>query len=162
VSVTPSEKNDLTWPPFFGRLHRLPRNSLLAREVLLGVFVLTTAAIVLPIGWSVSGNSSGFVAGAAAGGVCLLASCIALASSEPLRRPRQILALVLVGMLVRMGIPLAAALTVYFAGGPLADAGFLYYLVLFYPLTLTVETFLSWPECGLQEKNVPPAHNFVG
>ena len=48
------------------------------------------------------------------------------------------LALVLVGMMIRMGIPLAAALAVYFRGGPLADAGFLYYLVVFYPVTLTV------------------------
>ena len=72
------------------------------------------------------------------------------------------LALVLVGMMIRMGIPLAAALTVYFRGGPLADAGFLYYLVVFYPVTLTAETLLFLPEPALNEKNVSPAEDFVG
>ena len=71
---------------------------------------------------------------------------MALGLTEPLRGPQQVLALVLVGMMVRMGIPLAAALTVCFCGGPLANAGFLYYLVVFYPVTLTAETFLSLPE----------------
>jgi hypothetical protein len=44
-----------------------------------------------------------------------------------------------------MGVPLAAALIAVFAGGPLADAGFLYYLVVFYPITLAVETLLALP-----------------
>ena len=80
---------------------------------------------------------------------------MALVLSEPLRRPQYVLTLVHVGMMIRMGIPLAAALAVYFVGGPLADAGFLYYLVVFYPVTLTVETFLSLPEAPMR-RMFPP------
>jgi len=65
-------------------------------------------------------------------------------------------------MLIRMGIPLAAALLVFLRGGPLADAGFLYYLVLFYPVTLTAETFLLLPKRCSHEKRVSPAQDLVG
>jgi len=43
-------------------------------------------------------------------------------------------------MAARMGIPLAFALACHLRGGLLADAGLLYYLLLFYPVTLGVET----------------------
>jgi len=104
----------------------------------------------------------GIWAGAAAGGVCLLAAWIALIVGESLRRPQYALAGVLLAMLIRMGIPLAAALLVFLRGGPLADAGFLYYLVLFYPVTLTAETFLLLPKRCSHEKRVSPAQDLVG
>ncbi len=116
--------------------------------------MLLAAAIVLPLGWAISGKGMGILAGAAAAGVCLVAGWMALGLSEPLRRPQLMLALVMVGMMIRMGIPLAAALTVFFLGGPLADAGFLYYLVVFYLIALAVETVLTLPcpsdvsDCG--------------
>lgn len=128
-----------------GALRRLPQKSLRFRIIFLGVVVFMAAAVVLPLGWAIFGNRAGLFAGAAAAGVCLLAGWAALVLSEPLRRPQNMLALVLMGMLIRMGIPLVAALTVYFVGGPLANAGFLYYLVVFYPVTLTAETLLSLP-----------------
>ena len=58
-------------------------------------------------------------------------------------------------MTIRMGVPLSAALAVFFLGGPLADAGFLYYVVLFYPVTLIAETFLSTPGSEPNEKDIP-------
>jgi len=124
----------------------MSQKSLLFRTVFLGVTVFIATAVILPIGWVISGNRAGLFAGAAAGGACLLAAWLALFLSEPLRRPQHVLTLVHAGMIIRMGIPLGVALAVNFRGGPLADAGFLYYLVVFYPVTLTVETFLSWPE----------------
>lgn len=39
-----------------------------------------------------------------------------------------------------MGVALAAALTVQLVGGPLAEAGFVYYLLMFYSVTLAAET----------------------
>ena len=66
----------------------------------------------------------------------------------------------LVGMLVRMGIPLGAALLVVFRGGPLADAGFLYYLVVFYLVTLTVETFLALGG-RVPRKKMPPTGSSI-
>jgi hypothetical protein len=47
---------------------------------------------------------------------------------------------VLAGMLIRMGVALTAALAVQLGGGPLAEAGFLYYLLMFHSATLVAET----------------------
>ena len=106
-----------------GILRRLPQMSLLLRAILLGVVVLVAASVILPLGWAISGSRMGLLAGAVAGGVCLLAAWLALGLSEPLRRQQNVLALVLVGMTIRVGVPLAAALAVFFLGGPLANAG---------------------------------------
>lgn len=163
--------------PVFGSLRQLLHKSLLFRIVVLVGMAPIAAAVVLPLGWAISGNRAGLCAGAAAGGVCLLAAGMALILSEPLRKAQYMLALVLVGIIVRMGIPLAAALAIIFRGGPLADTGFLYYLIVFYPVTLTAKIFLSLrprdspatiASHGARrgdfrnEKNVPPAQNFVG
>ena len=144
-----------------GALRRLPQKNLLFRIVFLGAVTLVATAIILPLGFLISCNRVGVLAGATAGGICLLAAWVALTLSEPLRRPQSVLTLVHVGMMARMGIPLAAALIVYFRGGPLADAGFLYYLIVFYPVTLTAETFLSWPERVPRDNNVAPTDDFV-
>jgi hypothetical protein len=157
-----SEKTKLAGTSVPGSLRLLQKTSLLIRATFLGVVVVMAAAVILPLGWAISGNQTGLVAGVAAGGVCLLAAWIALGLGDTLRKPQQILALVIVGMMTRMGIPLAAALIVYFCGGPLADAGFLYYLILFYPVTLTAETLLFLPERHPNEKNGYPAQDFVG
>jgi len=39
-----------------------------------------------------------------------------------------------------MGVALAAVLVVQLGGGPLAEAGFVYYLLMFYSVTLAAET----------------------
>lgn len=44
--------------------------------------------------------------------------------------------------LVRMSIPLGAVLIVHIIGGTLAEAGFVYYILAFYLITLAVETLL--------------------
>ena len=49
-------------------------------------------------------------------------------------------------MRLRMGENIRiVAVAIQFRGGPLAEAGFLYYLLVFYPVTLVVETVLSLP-----------------
>jgi hypothetical protein len=50
---------------------------------------------------------------------------------------------VLLGMFPRMGIPLAVCMIAYLKGGALADAGFVYYILVFYFVTLVVETVLQ-------------------
>ncbi len=49
---------------------------------------------------------------------------------------------VLLGMLPRLGIPLTVVLAFYVRGGWLADAGLVYYILVFYFVTLAVETTL--------------------
>ena len=157
-----SDKKELAGASVPGSLRQLQQTSLLFRAAFLAVVAVLAAAVILPLGWAISGNRTGLFAGAAAGGVCLLAAWTALGLSEPLRRPMYMLAQLFVGMLIRMGIPLAAALAVYFRGGPLADAGFLYYVVLFYPVMLVAETFLVLPARRLNQRDVSPAEDFVG
>ena len=82
----------------------------------------------------------GLAAAALASGCCCVGALGAIGVAFWLRGPRHLLALVLVGMGVRMGVALAAALIVQLGGGPLVDAGFVYYLLMFYLVTLAVET----------------------
>jgi hypothetical protein len=126
-------------------LRRLSRRSLPIRLAFVGGVTLVAMAIVLPLGWAVSHKPAGITAGAAAAGTCLLATCLALMSTTRLAGPRQLLTKVWLGTALRMVIPLVAALFVKFSGGPLADAGFIYYIVAFYPFTLTSEILVSLP-----------------
>ena len=78
--------------------------------------------------------------------MCLVGALLALVISHVLRGPQWALYGVLAGMAVRVGIPSAFALAIIFYGGPLAEGGILYYLLVFYPVTLGVETILSLPQ----------------
>ncbi len=158
VTTSRVEEITPTGPSVLGALRQLPQKNLLWRAAFLGVAEVMAAAVILPLGWAITHKWTGVFAGAAAGGLCLLAAWMALALSEPLRKPPRMLTFVLVGMMIRMGVPLVAASMVFFMGGPLADAGFLYYLIVFYLVTLSTETFLSLPI----EKKVPPANDIVG
>lgn len=66
---------------------------------------------------------------------------VALAMTQPLHAPLVMLA----GMMLRMGLPLGAALLVQTNGGSLAEAGFAYYILAFYFVCLAVEIPLSLP-----------------
>ena len=143
-------------PRFF---QQLPKKSFTLRATMLGLTVLTAAAIILPIGYFIAGHRAEFSAGAMAAGVCLVAALLALGTSHLLQGPQHLLASVAAGMMIRMGIPLVAALVVRNLGGPLADAGFLYYLVVFYPVTLTAETILSLPSSSGKRNGEPSAHD---
>jgi hypothetical protein len=50
------------------------------------------------------------------------------------------------GIALRAGLPLAVGAAVHFAGGPLARAGFLYYVLVFYLAVLGVQTYLFIPK----------------
>ena len=124
--------------------------------------LLVAVALSLPLGYAILGNKMVLVAGGLAGGVCLLAGWIVLALNHMLHRPQQALALVGLAMLVRMGMPLAMVLTICLCGGPLVNAGILYYVILFYLVTLTVETLLVLPPKRPAEKQVSARQDFAG
>ena len=131
---------------------------MLFRTIFLGV--LAAAAVILPLGWVISGNRMGFFAGAdgrgglLAGGVGGFSSERAVPSATIGASPCP------GGDDGPHGNPPRGRIDRIFCGGPLADAGFLYYLVVFYPVTLCVETFLSCLGPS-PRKNVPPAQGFV-
>jgi hypothetical protein len=77
--------------------------------------------------------------------LCWTGAAASLVIANRLRRPNQLLAALYLGMILRIGIPLGFGLTVHLLGGPLAQAGTLYYVLIFYPVTLLVETALKLP-----------------
>ncbi len=123
----------------------IDRMSLSKRVLLLGLTVALLFSVVGPIAWFLSGKP-GLTAAAVAAGICLLSATLALIVSYALRRPAVALYGLLFGMALRMGIPLVFAGAVHLYGGGLAKAGVLYYLLVFYPLTLGIETVLSLPK----------------
>ena len=112
----------------------------------MGGVMLGAMAIVLPIGWKLSHSLPGIKAGTMAAGVCLFGGWAGIVVSSRISSADHLLARFWLGILVRMGVPLAAALVVHFSGGPLADGGFLYYIMAFYPVTLTSEVLFSLPD----------------
>lgn len=140
--------DDASGPDPSDPLARLRRAGPVVKMLLPGLVVLAGLVVVAPLAWLVAGPFS-VVAAAVAAACCgfgaalgtFLGMVVGLAARGPGRAAYEFLA----GMLFRMGIPLGAATAIHLAGGPLADAGLLYYLLLFYPVTLAVETALSLP-----------------
>jgi len=117
---------------------------LAAHSAVLGAAVLALACLVAPLAM-VAGGVPGLAASAVAGGVCLLGAWAALLVCHAFRRTKYALAAVLAAMVPRMGIPLGLALLLHFRVPMLADGGLFYYLLVFYPVTLTLETLLVLP-----------------
>ncbi len=86
---------------------------------------------------------NGLAAAGVAFAVCWVAGVLALAITRFSRDPQRAMAGLVLAMLVRMGLPLAAGLTLGRGGGPLAEGGVFGLIVLFFLVMLTVETFLS-------------------
>lgn len=104
--------------------------------------LLGSAAVILPIA-SAWQAVSGVLSAAVAGVTCLVGGLMALLPVARGRGPNQILAQVLWAMMARMGVPLLVCVIVYVRRGRLAEAGFVYYLLAFYLVTLIVETVLQ-------------------
>lgn len=129
-----------------GRWSAKLRNlSLLTRGFLLGLAVVLVYAVLAPVAVCCNGPA-GLWAAAAAGAFCLGGAALALVASYLLCGPKYALHGLLVAMAARMGIPLSLGLACQLYGGVLAEAGLLYYLMVFYPVTLGVETALSLPQ----------------
>jgi len=109
---------------------------------------LLTAAVVVAyplIGWLAwrRAGTDGLVAAAVAAGVCWLGATAALMIAAALKGPNAALNSMLLGMLCRMGLPLLAGAVLSSQGGQLAAGGVFGLIVVFYLLTLVVETLLS-------------------
>ncbi len=132
---------------------RLRRRNLATRAAMVGLALMPILVIAAPIAHWLRGWT-GVAAALMAAGVCLLGATAALVASHVFRSPQQVLQGVLLGMAARMGLPLALAVIVLLVGGRLADAGFLFYLLVFYPVTLGVETAMSLPESQQLNRSV--------
>lgn len=116
----------------------------MVQATFLVVVVLVAFAIVGPLAGCI-GGSMALAAASVAALSCLAGAALALMASALLPGPKLALAALLIGMAARMGTPFAVGLAIHLQGGPLAKAGLLYYLLVFYPITLTAEILLSLP-----------------
>lgn len=128
-------------------LTNLRSRSLAVRAAVLASVVLVLLSIIGPVGWALNG-AAGVGAAVAAAALCFVGSALALGLGHLFRAPEHLLYGVLAGMIARMGLPLAFGMAVHLHDGPLAQSHFLHYLLVFYPVTLAVETFLSLPKTG--------------
>ncbi len=121
----------------FAAPERRPNPATACRVVLLTTTVcLGLVAPVAYCGWGWVGLEAAVTAG-----LCCCAGAVGgLGVAWWLRNTSRLVESVLAGMLIRMGLALTAALAVQLGGGPLAEAGFLYYLLVFYSVTLAAET----------------------
>jgi len=104
------------------------------------------AAYVLVLPWACwQFGLSGVLAATVAGGVCLLASALALWVGHVHRAPNQAFQGVLLALMLRTGIPLGFAVVAHSSAGLLTWSGLVYYLLVFYLVSLAAEVVLSLP-----------------
>jgi hypothetical protein len=86
---------------------------------------------------------AGLAAALVAAGVCWAGALLALLLTEVLRSPQQGASGPLLGMVTRLGLPLATGILLDRRGGPLANAGVFGIIISFYFVTLVAETWLA-------------------
>ncbi len=118
------------------------RLGLLTGQIALAIVVGLVLAPGAATGWMISGPW-GIAAAVVAAVSCWMGAASALAAAALLSGVANGLGGLLAGMGLRMGIPLTCGLLLQLTGGPLTEAGVLYYLLVFYPITLSVEIALS-------------------
>ena len=77
---------------------------------------------------------------------CLLGGLGSLLVCELFRDPDLVMYRVLIGTMLRMGLPLGLFLVVYYRGGTLVEAGLGFYVIGFYLIMLTTETLMLVPD----------------
>lgn len=121
-----------------------PSDSAAAVRRACGRLVLLTVAtlpFLAAVGYARSGGA-GILAALLAGSVCCGGAAAALWVVGPVRQGPQALPRILLGMLIRMGVPLAVCVAVLLVGGPLVAAGAPVMILGYYLLMLVAETWL--------------------
>jgi hypothetical protein len=134
------------------RLATLRGASVGVRQTVLLTGVLLALAIAAPVGWATRGWL-GIAAAAAAAACCWLGTAVAMVLTDLFRDPKSVWIGWMLGTVPRMGLPLVMAVAVKVRGGALFDSGLLYYLLVFYPVVLGLETVMSLPS---QAPPTPP------
>jgi hypothetical protein len=135
-------------------LYNLRNRNAAVRIATLTLVVLVVFGLVGPVAFHIGGLMA-LAAAALAAGLCLAGGSMALMASRLLPGPNLALVALMTSMTARMAIPLAFGLAIHLHGGPLAKAGLLYYLLVFYPVTLAVETLLTLPPTTKSKGRTP-------
>jgi hypothetical protein len=138
-----------------GWLSGLRNRGIAAQVAMLGIAPLILLAIIGPViaNW---GGGNALAGAALAALLCWAGAAVALGVGNLLRGPDLMLAALLLGMTARMGIPLGFGVTVHLLGGRLAQTGTLYYILIFYPVTLLVEVMLMLPKSTQPNSSLTP------
>lgn len=115
-----------------------PAAQAIGLPILFAAFLLVAA----PFAWLLYG-AAGLVSAAFAAAVCLIASWLALLVTAFFAPPEHAASHVLVGMMLRMALPLAVCLVAAQRREWLIDAGFPGFLIAAFTLGLLAETLLS-------------------
>ncbi len=118
----------------------------LGRTLILIGSLLATAIPAFAVAYALNGWLA-CAATAAALVTCLAGGLLSMLLVQLVRDPQQVVPRVLLGMFPRTGIPLLVCMAAYLRGGPLVEVGFVYYIMAFYFVTLTVETVLLAGSC---------------
>jgi hypothetical protein len=125
----------------------------------LGLLTLAVFVTLIVAGWIACSRHgiAGLEAVLVAAGTCWISSVAALYLTEKLRLAGHIIPGVFAGMLLRLALPLATGIFLSEWGGALADAGVFGFIVVFYLVTLAVETALSVRLIQQQQRTVHPS-----
>jgi hypothetical protein len=124
------------------RLQWIVQGGFLVHSVALYVATMALLMPVLPVAWIISG-AEGVAAAVAGAFLCFSGGLMSLVWNLAFPGPKLLVVRILGGMLPRMGIPLLGGLVLQITVEPLAEAGVLIYLLVFYPALLSLETWLS-------------------
>ncbi len=115
---------------------------LAARCCLLTIALVLACIAATPLAFALRGTN-GLLAVGVAAGVCWFGAVITLPIAALFRGPSAMMYGLALSMLGRTMLPLVLGVALHFASPMLADAGMIYYLLVFYLLTLAVETVLA-------------------
>jgi hypothetical protein len=118
---------------------RMANSGTAGRIALLALLLAAVSVVVLPAAYA-WGGFNGLLAAAVATVVVWLASALGMALGQLSHGPNQALTNLLMSMLIRMAIPLAACLLVLLTSSRLAEAGFVFYILGFYLAALPIDT----------------------
>ena len=133
--------------------------SLLRACALLSAVLLALLPVFAVCGYFLSGPA-GILAAVVAFGICLFPGNLALCVTAISQKVNQGVQGILGAMFVRLGVPLVALLVLPKIGGALVDSGVVVMVMLYYVVTLTVETWLSLrfvPANKISGEKSPPA-----
>ncbi|HTQ38174.1 MAG TPA: hypothetical protein VMJ32_04050 [Pirellulales bacterium] len=115
----------------------------LAHRLALSALVLAAICLAtLPLALTLSG-ADGLWADGSAAAVVWGASAAGMAIGELLHDSNAAFTKLLIGMIIRMIVPLSACLVALLSKSRLADAGFVFYILVFYLAELPVDTLLA-------------------
>ena len=123
-------------------LRWIVKGGFLVHAILLYMATMAFLVPVVPVAWVISG-AEGVAAAVAGAFLCFSGGLLALVWNLAFSGPKLLVVRILGGMLPRMGVPLLGGLVLQITVEPLAEAGVLIYLLIFYPALLSLETWLS-------------------